>query len=47
MKIYINFLNKDKNFKRDRKYFDTYLDAKNWAEKNLQSFNPDYIKYER
>lgn len=42
---YIEFLNKDKNFKRDRKEFESYEAAKNWAFKNLEKFNQDYIKY--
>lgn len=43
--VYIDFLNKKKNFKQDRKYFKDYDEAVAWAKKNLEKFNPDMIKY--
>lgn len=42
---YIDFLNKEKNFTRDRKEFLTYEAAQKWALKNLEKFNPDMINY--
>jgi len=42
---YIDFLNKYKNFKPDRKTFDSYEAAQNWAWCNLENFNPDFIKF--
>ena len=43
--VYIDFMNKDKNYSTDRKYFETYEDAERWAKKELDSFNPDMISY--
>lgn len=45
-RVYIDYLNKEKNFKRDRKYFDSYEEAKKWASKNFDRFNSDMINYE-
>lgn len=45
MKCYIKYLNKDKNFKEDKKDFKNYEDAKKWALKNFEKFNPDFINY--
>jgi hypothetical protein len=45
-RVYIDFLNKKKNFTKDRKYFDSYAKAKEWAMKNFEKFNSDMIKYE-
>jgi hypothetical protein len=45
-RVYIDFLNKKKNFQKDRKYFDSYDEARNWAIKTMDKFNPDMIKYE-
>ena len=42
--VYIDFYNKKKNFKKDRKYFKNDQEAKNWALKNLQKFDIDMIK---
>jgi hypothetical protein len=47
--VYIEYLNKAKGFKMDRKTFkgkNAYEDAMKWAEKNLGRFNPDMIKFE-
>ena len=47
--VYIEYLNKDKGFRPDRKTFkgkNAYEDAVKWAEKNLGKFNPDMIKFE-
>lgn len=46
-RVYIDFLNKKKNFKLDRKYFDSYEKAREWALKNFERFDPDFIKTER
>jgi hypothetical protein len=46
--VYIDFLNKDKRFRQDRKYFEgenAFNDAVNWAKKNLQRYDEDMIKY--
>jgi len=43
--VYIEFMNKDKGFKVDRKSFKSYEEAKKWASKNFERFNPDMIKY--
>ncbi len=46
--VYIEYLNKDRGFARDRKVFsgDTaYEDAVQWARENLERFSPDMIKY--
>lgn len=45
-RVYIEYLNKKKNYQRDIKHFDSYEDAKQWAVKNFDKFNPDMIKYE-
>lgn len=45
MTVYIDFLNKKKGFKVDRKYFETYDKAVKWAKRNFERFCPDMIKY--
>ena len=45
-KIYIEYLNKSKGFKRDRKYFDSDDQAIKWGRKNLGNFNMDMLRYE-
>mgnify|MGYP000654553496 CR=1 FL=1 len=42
---YIDYMNKDKGFKTDRKYFKTYEDAEKWARNEFERFNPDMISY--
>jgi predicted ABC-type ATPase len=47
---YVDFMNKDKGFKVERKYFKTYRDAEKWARNEFDRFNPDmigYTEYER
>lgn len=44
MQIFIEYLNKDKDYQKDIVYFKDYEQAKNWAVKNLENFNPDMIK---
>lgn len=44
MNYHIDYLNKDKGFKRDRIYFESYEQAQNWARKNFDNFHPDMIK---
>jgi DNA repair protein RadC len=43
--VYIEFLNKEKGFKKDTKYFNSYEEAVKWARENFDKFNPDMIKY--
>jgi hypothetical protein len=43
--VYIEYLNKDKGFKKDKRYFDDYQQAVTWAKANFENFNPDMIKY--
>ena len=45
-KYYIEFLNKEKGFKRDKKEFSSYEDAIAWGRKNLENFNSDMIRME-
>jgi len=45
-RVYIDYLNKAKGFKNDRKYFDSYEEAITWARNNFDKFDSDYIKYE-
>ena len=45
-RIYIEYLNKDKNFAVDRIYFNNYQDAVKWAIINLSNFCTDIIKLE-
>ena len=45
--VYIEFLNKDKGFKKDIKHFNSYEKAVKWAKENFEKFNPDMIKYEK
>lgn len=42
---YIEFLNKDKNFKHDKKHFHNYELALKWGKLNFENFNIDMIKY--
>lgn len=41
---YIDYLNKKKNFQKDRKYFESYEKARQWALRNFEKFSPDMIK---
>jgi hypothetical protein len=43
-KYYIEYLNKDKKFIRDKKEFKTFEDACEWCKKNLGNFNTDMIQ---
>jgi len=45
-KVFIEYLNKDKGYKMDRKYFNSYQQAERWARDNFDKFNTDYIRYE-
>jgi hypothetical protein len=42
--FYIEYLNKDKGFKKDRKKFTDYQKAVSYGKKNLSNFNMDMIK---
>lgn len=42
---YVTFINKDKGFKTDKKYFDSYEEAEKWAKKEFEKFDPDMISY--
>jgi predicted transcriptional regulator len=44
---YIEFLNKDKNFQRDKKIFDSYELAIEWGKSNFENFNIDMINYNK
>jgi len=44
MTFYIEYLNKDKNFRADRIDFNQYDEAVAWAKENLEKFHPDMIK---
>lgn len=41
---YIEYLNKEKGFKRDRIEFKNEAAAESWGKKNLEKFNPDMIR---
>lgn len=46
--VYISFLNKEKGFKEDKKYFkgkDAYQKAVDWGRDNFERFNSDMISY--
>ena len=43
--VYIDYMNKEKGFKRDRIYFDSYAEAVEWGRKNFERFNTDMINY--
>lgn len=43
--VYIEFLNKDKGFKEDKKSFKSYNEAVEWARENFERFDTDMIKY--
>ena len=45
-KIFIEYLNKNKGYVMDRKYFNSYEEAESWARDNFDKFDNDYIKYE-
>jgi hypothetical protein len=42
---YIDYLNKENGFKKERKYFKTYEDAVKWARDNFEKFHPDMIHF--
>ncbi len=44
-KVYIEFLNKEKGFRKDIKHFNSYDEAVKWAKENFERFDPDMIKY--
>jgi hypothetical protein len=44
---YIEFLNKDKNFKLDIKHFSQYEEALEWGKNNLENFHIDMIRRSR
>ena len=43
-KYYIEFLNKNKNFRQDIKYFDSYETALKWGKINISNFCIDFIR---
>jgi hypothetical protein len=45
MTCYIDYLNKKKNFLKDRKFFNSYEDATKWGLKNIENFNLDMIYF--
>jgi hypothetical protein len=44
VKFCIEFLNKEKGFKKDVIYFDSYENAIIWAKSNFEKFDLDMIK---
>ena len=44
--VYIEFLNKEKNFRLDRIEFETIEEAINWGSENLEKFRLDFIKFD-
>jgi hypothetical protein len=46
-KVYIEYLNKNKGFKKDIKNFISYNNALIWGKKNINNFNNDMIKYKQ
>lgn len=42
---YIEFLNKEKGFKKDVKHFSSYEEAVKWGRENFERFNSDMIHY--
>jgi hypothetical protein len=44
--LYIKYLNKDKGFKEDKKYFAFFDEAQEWGRANLDNFHIDMIHYE-
>lgn len=44
-RCYIDYLNKDKNFKKDTAVFKSYEDAKVYGYANIENFNLDMIHY--
>lgn len=43
--VYIEFLNKEKGFKKDVKHFKSYEEAVKWGRENFDNFNSDMIHY--
>jgi hypothetical protein len=43
--VYIEFLNKDKGFKKEVKHFNSYEEAVKWGRENFDNFNSDMIHY--
>lgn len=43
---YIEYLNKDKGFKQDRKSFLEEWCAVDWGKTNLDNFHPDMVKFQ-
>jgi hypothetical protein len=46
VRLYIDYLNKDKQYSKDRIYFNTLNDAILWGRDNIHNFNIDFIHYE-
>ena len=44
-KVFIEFLNKHKNYKLDRRYFNSYESALHWGKSSLHNFHIDMIKH--
>lgn len=43
--FYIEYLNKNKNFAKDKKYFSTYENALKFLQQNFEKYSIDSIKY--
>jgi DNA repair protein RadC len=44
--IFIEYLNKDKNHQKDKKYFKSHEEAVAWGKSNFDKFSPDMISHE-
>ncbi len=42
--VYVDFYNKDNNFKLERKYFDTFDLAKKWCLETMDKFDPALVR---
>ena len=45
MKVFIQFLNKQKNYQVDKKYFKTYENELHWGMRSIHNFHSDMIQY--
>jgi hypothetical protein len=42
-KFFIDYLNADKDFMEERKFFTSYRNAEKWGRKEFEKFHPDMI----
>jgi oligoendopeptidase F len=43
--VYVLYMDSKNNFKKTKKYFANYEEAKKWCIKTMDKFDPDYIHY--